>query len=138
MKKKKIVYIPRRQSGTCTVPYMRWMPTILHQRVALSPLSNFSNFLCVTTIRCGCPGLSRAVYTHFFDIQRQSGTCSGIEYPLYTHITVCACTYMFNLEFQLVIPYHNRHMHCPRLSPSVMSHLGMVYIQHGTVRDSHT
>ena len=44
---------------------------------------------------------------------------------------------MFMLEFQLVIPYHNRHTHCPRLSPYVMSDLEMVYIQHGTVRDSH-
>ena len=71
---------------------------------------------------------------HFY---RQSGMCSGIIYPFYTHITVRACTYMFMLEFQLVIPYHNRHTHCPRLSPYVMSDLGMVYIQHGTVRDSH-
>ena len=71
---------------------------------------------------------------HFY---RQSGTCIGIIYPFYVHITVRACTYMFMLEFQLVIPYHNRHTHCPRLSPSVMSHLGMVYIQHGTVLDSH-
>ena len=72
-----------------------------------------------------------------FSNERQSGTCSGIIYPFYAHITVCACTYMFMLEFQLVIPYHNRHTHCPRLSPSVMSDLEMVYIQHGTVQDSH-
>ena len=70
---------------------------------------------------------------HFY---RQSGMCSGIIYPFYTHITVRACTYMFMLELQLVIPYHNRHTHCPRLSPSVMSHLEMVCIQHGTVRGS--
>ena len=44
---------------------------------------------------------------------------------------------MFMLQFQLVIPYHNRHTHCPRLSPYAMSDLEMVYIQHGTVRDSH-
>ena len=53
-----------------------------------------------------------------FSNERQSGTCSGIIYPFYAHITVCACTYMFMLEFQLVIPYHNRHTHCPRLYPS--------------------
>ena len=70
---------------------------------------------------------------HFY---RQSGMCSGIIYPFYAHITVRACTYMFMLEFQLVIPYHNRHTHCPRLSPYVMSDLEMVYIQHGTVQDS--
>ena len=28
-------------------------------------------------------------------------------------------------------------VHCPRLSPYVMSDLEMVYIQHGTVQDSH-
>ena len=67
----------------------------------------------------------------------QSGTCNSTVYPFYAHITVRACTYMFMLEFQLVIPYHNRHTHCPRLSPSVMSNLEMLYIQHGTVRDSH-
>ena len=44
---------------------------------------------------------------------------------------------MFPLEFQLVIPYYNRHTHCPRLSPYVMSYLEMVYIQHGTVLDIH-
>ena len=32
---------------------------------AAPPLSNFSNFLSITTIICGCPGLSRAVYTPF-------------------------------------------------------------------------
>ena len=72
-----------------------------------------------------------------FSNERQSGTCSGIIYPFYAHITVRACTYMFMLEFQLVIPYHNRHTHCPRLSPCVMSNLEIVYIHHGTVRDSH-
>ena len=41
------------------------------------------------------------------------------------------------LEFQLVILYHNRHTHCPGLSPYVMSDLEMVYIQHGTILDSH-
>ena len=71
---------------------------------------------------------------HFY---RQSGICSGIIYPFYAHITVRACTYMFMLEFQLVIPYHHRHTHCPRLSPYVMSDLGMSYIQRGTVQDSH-
>ena len=65
---------------------------------------------------------------HFY---RQSGTCIGIIYPFYAHITVRACTYMFVLEFQLVIPYHNRHTHCPRLSPSVMSDLGMVHTNTG-------
>ena len=70
-------------------------------------------------------------HLHFY---RQSGMCSGIIYPFYTHITVRACTYMFMLEFQLVIPYHNRHTHCPRLSPYVMSDLEMLYIQHGTVK----
>ena len=72
-----------------------------------------------------------------FSNERQSGTCISVIYPFYAHITVRACTYMFMLEFQLVIPYHNRHTHCPRLSPYVMSDLEMVYIQHGTVRDSH-
>ena len=72
-----------------------------------------------------------------FDIQRQSGTFIGTIYPFYIHITVRACTYTFILEFQLVILYHNRHTHCPGLSPFVMSDLGMVYIQHGTVRNSH-
>ena len=48
-----------------------------------------------------------------------------------------ACIYMFGLDFQLVILHHNRHMHCPELSPCVMSHLEMVYIQHGTVQDNH-
>ena len=72
-----------------------------------------------------------------FSNERQSGTCSGIIYPFYAHITIRACTYMFTLEFQLVIPYHNRHTHYPRLSPYVMSDLEMVYIQHGTVRYSH-
>ena len=67
----------------------------------------------------------------------QSGTCNSTVYPFYAHITVRACTYMFMLDLQLVIPYHNRHTHCPRLSPYVMSDLEMVYIQHGTVRDSH-
>ena len=78
--------------------------------------------------------LASSRHWHFY---RQSGMCSGIIYPFYTHITVRACTYMFMLEFQLVIPYHNRHTHCTRLSPYVMSDLEMVYIQHGTVRDSH-
>ena len=55
----------------------------------------------------------------------------------YILITAHACTYMFMLEFQLVIPYHNRHTHCPRLFPYVMSDLEMVYIQHGTVLDIH-
>ena len=59
-------------------------------------------------------------HLHFY---RQSGMCSGIIYPFYTHITVRACTYMFILELQLVIPYHNRHTHYPGLSPYVMSHL---------------
>ena len=67
----------------------------------------------------------------------QSGACISTVYPFYTHITAHACTYMFKLEFQLVIPYHNRHTHCPRLSPPVMSHLEMVYIQRGTIRYSH-
>ena len=69
--------------------------------------------------------LARSRHWHFY---RQSGMCSGIIYPFYTHITVRACTYMFMLEFQLVIPYHNRHTHCPRLSPYVMSDLEMVYM----------
>ena len=97
----------------------------------LQPLTTYHNdhmWLSRTVPRC--------IYA-IFDIQRQSRTCSGTVYPFYTHITVRACTYMFMLEFQLVIPYHNRHTHCPRLSPSVMSDLEMVYIQHGTVRDSH-
>ena len=77
------------------------------------------------------------LYIRHWHFYRQSGMCSGIIYPFYTHITIRACTYMFTLEFQLVIPYHNRHTHCPRVSPYVMSDLEMVYIQHGTVRDSH-
>ena len=48
-----------------------------------------------------------------------------------------ACIYMFGLDFQLVILHHNRHMRCPGLSPYVMSHLEIVYIQRGTIRDSH-
>ena len=46
-------------------------------------------------------------------------------------------SHMCPLEDWLVTPSHNRHTHCPELSPCVMSHLEMAYIQRGTVRDSH-
>ena len=59
----------------------------------------------------------RCIYA-IFDIQRQSGTFIGNIYPFYINITIRACTYMFTLEFQLVVLYHNRHKHCPRLYPS--------------------
>ena len=116
-KKKKIVYIPRRQSGTCTVPYMRWMPSILHQRVALWPLSTFSNFLCVTTIICGCPGLSRAVYTTFQGRTWQSGTCKHIIYALDANYIASACSPITPLELQQLFICHTCHMWLSRTVP---------------------
>ena len=78
-----------------------------------------------------------AAKSRHFHFERQNGTCKGTLCAFDTSKTVGVGSHILPLEDWLVIPYHNRHMHCPRLSPYVMSDLEMVYIQHGTVRDSH-